>query len=198
MGMTLAALHDDAAACEEFMHAQRLDSDDESLLLTTALAQAQAGQTPEMTGLSAVEQQYVHAVRALHDDDATPDDVEALVARQPDETVRTLWRTLLNMKSTPNASPLVGLSEAASAVDADLAVPIIDYYVGVAALRRRDHEAATAAWERARKEGWQRPPSPTIRRTCCANRLKNWLRRRIGKRSSLGWKSGPTCWTIPH
>ncbi|MCB0070542.1 MAG: tetratricopeptide repeat protein, partial [Caldilineaceae bacterium] len=157
MGMTLAALHDDAAACEEFMHAQRLDSDNESLLLTTALAQARAGQTPEMTGLSAAEQQYVHAVRALHDDNATPDDLEALVARQPDETVRTLWRTLLNMKSTPNASPLVGLSEAASAVDADLAVPIIDYYVGVAALRRRDHEAATAAWERAQERGLATP-----------------------------------------
>ena len=153
MGMTLAALHDDAAACEEFVRAQQLDPDDESLPLTAALAQARAGQTPEMTGLSAAQQQYVHAVRALHDDVATPDDVETLVAWLPNETLRTLWNNLLHMKSTPNASPLVGLSEAASGVNADLAVPIIDYYVGVAALRRRDHEAATAAWERARERG---------------------------------------------
>ncbi|MCB9139549.1 MAG: tetratricopeptide repeat protein [Caldilineaceae bacterium] len=74
-----------------------------------------------------------------------------------DPQTRALWNALLQMSE--GASPLSVLTDKASrmAVHHDTARLFVDYYRGVAALRRRDHEAATDAWSRVQESGFSTP-----------------------------------------
>ena len=156
-GMTLLALHRFDAARTALTRARQLGATHESLAPALALAQQLDGQAPEAGELVPEQAQALAFLSALQQGKADAQQSATFVAQQPNAQQRSLWQELLQMRETPGASPLASLESAQSELDAELARPIVDYYVGVAALRRRDHETAVAAWHDAQAHGFNTP-----------------------------------------
>ena len=64
-----------------------------------------------------------------------------------------LWQTLLSMKEKPKSAPVARLQAIADGITPPGARAIVQYYLGVGALRKGDVETAQSAWRMAAEAG---------------------------------------------
>ena len=156
-GITLLALRRCAPALEALTRARQLGAAQESLALAIALAQQLGDQEPQSADLTPSEQQMLATLRGLQQGKIDAQAANAWAEQRPSSHETNLWQALLQMRESESASPLTTLVDASAALEINLADPLISYYTGVAALRRRDHDATVAAWNQAQAQGLDTP-----------------------------------------
>lgn len=156
-GLLLMVQQQPDAALKALTNARELAPGDPEIERLIACAQAQADPI-SMSRLP--DDLAVLGIVGLNQTKAKAIDVEAFdeeaLATLPGQGPN-LWFSLLAMAADPDASRLAALDGDTEARQRSLAEPLLNYYAGVAALRRNDHDTAVAAWALCQAAGLDTP-----------------------------------------
>jgi len=153
MGNTLVALGRTEEALAAFQKVDATTLKDTKVNYPIQLARMAASEKWSAAGLSSLESNTLHLLESLMESSSEKEIsqcLEQMEKENPDMSETAIWKLLVQMYQKPKSAPTARLESAASDNDAS---PILNYYLGVASMRKSEVEDAKTYWEKAEEGG---------------------------------------------